>query len=673
MNSTYINLINLDNKKDLLTPDTKRFANPAFDIDKYNELQKSFKNDYLQTWANLARNKLSFKKDFTTILDDSDKPNYKWFSDGGINVAYNCVEQHAKNTPNAIALICESDNGDSKSITYEQLNDEVNKCANMLKDDFGVQKGDRVILYLPMIKQSIVAMLSCNKIGAIHSIVFGGFSANALRDRIQDTQAKLIITADGAYRKAQSYMLKPIVDEALKQGCECVKSVCVIKRNNQPINLIDGRDFVYNELIEQKSNECKCEILNGDDTMFILYTSGSTGKPKGIAHSVAGYLLWTKLTCEWVFDLKKEDIYWCSADIGWITGHTYSVYGPLSVGATTVIFEGVPTYPNAARFWDIIQKHKVTQFYTAPTALRMVKKLGEREPEKYDLSSLRVLGSVGEPIDSATWQWYYEAVGKKQCPIVDTWWQTETGGNMIAPIPCIVPIKPACATLPLPGIEAEVLNEDGSITKTGEKGYLCITKPWPSMLQGVWGDSKRFKNTYFGDIKYNNEAVYFSGDGAMKDENGYITITGRVDDVINKNGHRIGTAEIEDAINFCPLVSASGVVSIPDAISGEAIFAFVVLKEHLSLDDKDYKNKANEIKNEINKELKERIGAIAICDEMVFVKDIPKTRSGKNMRRLLRSIAKGEDISGDISTLENPDIIKDIQLVVKNYKKANNN
>ncbi len=666
MNNKYLDL---DNKQDLLTPNLDRFTSPAFDIDKYNKLQKSFKDNYLQTWAKLAREKLSFKKDFSIILDDSNKPNYKWFSDGGINVAYNCVEQHAQNTPNSIALICESDNGDSSSITYKQLNDEVNQCANMLKDDFGVQKGDRVVLYLPMIKESIVSMLACNKIGAIHSIVFGGFSANALRDRIQDTKAKLIITADGAYRKGESYKLKPIVDEALKQDCECVKNVCVIKRNNQPINLCEGRDLIYNDLISQKSTQCKCEILNGDDTMFILYTSGSTGKPKGISHSVAGYLLWAKLTCEWVFDLKKDDIYWCSADIGWITGHTYSVYGPLSIGATTLIFEGVPTYPNACRFWDIIQKHKVTQFYTAPTALRMVKKLAQDDVKNYNLSSLRVLGSVGEPIDSATWRWYYEAVGKKQCPIVDTWWQTETGGNMIAPIPCIVPIKPACATLPLPGISAQILDADGTPTKIGEKGYLCVTKPWPSMLSGVWGDNERYKNTYFGDIKHNGEMVYFSGDGAMLDENGYITITGRVDDVINKNGHRIGTAEIEDSINFCPLVSASGVVSTIDEISGEAIFAFVVLKEHLDINDKDYKNKADEIKQAINKELKTRIGAIAICDEIVFVKDIPKTRSGKNMRRLLRAIARGEDISGDVSTLENPDIIKDIQLAVKNNKR----
>jgi acetyl-CoA synthetase len=629
------------------------------DMEAYYELVKKFDNDYEGTWANYAREKLDWFKDFDTTLDESEAPFYKWFTGGKINVAYNCIDRHLKDKKNKAAIIWEADDGENRTITYQELYNNVNRFANLLKNEFGVKKGDRVVLYMPMIPEAAYAMLACARIGAIHSVVFGGFSAEALRDRIIDAEAKVVITADGAFRKGKPYMLKPVVDEALEIGCECVQKVLVVERNEEDIIWIGGRDYSYNELIKNQSVECEAEVMDSEDPLFLLYTSGSTGKPKGVQHSSAGYILWAQMTMEWTFDIKDNDTYWCTADVGWITGHTYIVYGPLAAGATTVMFEGVPTFPDAGRCWKMVQEYKINQFYTAPTAIRMLNKLGSDEPAKYDLSSLRVLGTVGEPIDPAAWEWYYKEVGGGKCSIVDTWWQTETGGHMITPIASATPVKPACATLPLPGICAKVIETDGVETPVGEKGFLCITKPWPSMIRTIWGDPERFKKSYFGDCIYNGKPVYFSGDGAMVDEDGYITITGRVDDVINVSGHRLGTAEIEGAIKKHPHVAAVAVVGKPHEIKGEGIFAYIVLKEADSFGEEV------ELAKELNEVIKKDIGAIAYVDEIAVVPDLPKTRSGKVMRRILRAIAKGEPITQDTSTLEDPSVVEAIEKIVK--------
>jgi len=497
-------------------------------------------------------------------------------------------------------------------------------------------------------------MLACARIGAIHSVVFGGFSAEALKDRIEDAGAKLVITADGAYRKGNPYLLKPVVDEATKSGCESLEAVLVVQRNNEDIEWKE-KDYKYNELIDNQSLECDFEVMDSEDPLFLLYTSGSTGKPKGVQHSTAGYILWAQMTMEWTFDLQEGDVFWCTADIGWITGHTYIVYGPLAAGGTTVMFEGVPTYPDAGRAWKMIEEHKISQFYTAPTAIRVLHKMGEDEPSKYDLSSLKVLGTVGEPIDPHAWEWYHQKVGGERCPIVDTWWQTETGGHMITPLPFATPIKPACATLPLPGINAEVIEKDGTPTPKGEKGYLCITKPWPSMIRTIWGDDERFKKAYFGDCVKDGEPVYFSGDGAMVDENDYITITGRVDDVINVSGHRLGTAELEAAIAEDEHIAEVAVIGTPHEVKGESIFVYAVTKDDANIEN---------IHKHINQILARDIGNIAKADDIVAVPGLPKTRSGKIMRRILRVLAKGEELTQDISTLEDPSIVEKIKEVL---------
>ncbi|CAA6799210.1 MAG: Acetyl-coenzyme A synthetase (EC [uncultured Sulfurovum sp.] len=638
-------------------PKEEQFQNsPIPDMETYRTLVNEFDKDYEGTWAKFADEKIDWFKSYDNVLDESDAPFYKWFSGGEMNVAHQCVDRHLETKKDKVAIIFEGDNGDKKTLTYGQLAEEVNKTANMFKNDFGIKKGDRVVVYMPMILEAAVTMLACAKIGAIHSIVFGGFSADALRDRIRDAEAKLVVTADGAFRKGKPYMLKPVVDTALEEGCECVKNVCVVQRNNQEIHWEEGRDHKYNELIQNQSTTCEAEAMESEDPLFLLYTSGSTGKPKGVQHSSAGYILWAQMTMEWVFDIKDSDTYWCTADIGWITGHTYIVYGPLAAGATTVMFEGVPTFPDAGRCWKMVEDYKINQFYTAPTAIRLLHKMGEDEPSKYDLSSLRVLGTVGEPIDPPAWKWYYEQVGNSNCSIVDTYWQTETGGHVISPLPAATPIKPACATFPLPGIIAEVMEEDGTPTPVGEKGFMCITKPWPSMIRTVWGDPERFKKSYFGDCKKDGQPVYFSGDGAMIDEDGYITITGRTDDVINVSGHRMGTAEVEAAIKKHDNVASVAVVGKPHEIKGEGIFAYLVLK--------DASQASEELKIEINKIIKKEIGAIALCDAMSFVPDLPKTRSGKIMRRILRSIVKGEKITQDTSTLEDPSIVGTIENIV---------
>ncbi len=643
----------------LYKPYKGKFNNsPIKNMCEYNELVEKFDEDYEGTWASFAKENLDWFEPFHTILDQSNAPFYRWFDGGKLNVAYNCVDRHLKTKKNKAAIIFEGDNGDQEIITYRELSYRVSKTANMFKNQFGITKGDRVVIYMPMIPEAAIVMLACAKIGAIHSVVFGGFSAEALRDRIIDASAKLVVTADGAFRKGKPYMLKPVVDDALSTGCDSVKKVCVVERNHENITWVKGRDYSYNELIKNESSFCKSEIMDSEDPLFLLYTSGSTGKPKGVQHSQAGYILWAQMTMQWVFDIQDNDTFWCTADVGWITGHTYIVYGPLAAGATTVMFEGVPTFPDAGRCWKMVQEYRINQFYTAPTAIRLLHKMGADEPKKYDLSSLRILGTVGEPIDPAAWKWYYEEVGSSKCSIVDTYWQTETGGHMISPLPAATPIKPACATFALPGIKAEVIETDGTPTPNGEKGFMCITKPWPSMIRTIWNDPERFKKSYFGDCKKDGQAVYFTGDGAMIDDDGYITITGRTDDVINVSGHRLGTAEVEAAIKKHDNVAAVAVVGKPHEIKGEGIFAYVVLKNDEGIADE------LEVIKEINNIIKIEIGAIALCDDMAFVPDLPKTRSGKIMRRILRSIVKGEAITQDISTLEDPTIVKTIEDIV---------
>ena len=628
-------------------------------MDEYLQLQKMAEDDYEGFWDKFANEKIDWFKPYTSVLDESDAPFYKWFTNGKLNIAHQCIDRHLATRKDKAAIIFEGDRGDKQTITYLELYHNVNKLANLLRNDFGVKKGDRVVIYMPMIPEAAYAMLACARIGAIHSIVFGGFSSEALKDRIEDAQARVVITADGAFRKDKPYMLKNVVDEALS-GNTPVKKVLVVERNNEDVTWVSGRDYSYNELIKNQPNECEAEVMDSEDPLFLLYTSGSTGKPKGVQHNSAGYILWAQMTMDWVFDVKENDTYWCTADVGWITGHTYIVYGPLAMGATTVMFEGVPTYPDAGRAWKMVEEYKINQFYTAPTAIRVLHKMGENEPAKYDLSSLKVLGTVGEPIDPPAWQWYYEAVGNSKCAIVDTYWQTETGGHIISPLPGATPIKPGCATFPLPGIMGEILDpQTGEKVGLGESGYMCITRPWPSMIRGVWGDPERFVKSYFGDVKKDGKAVYFTGDGATYDEDGYITITGRTDDVINVSGHRMGTAEVEAACKKHPNVAEVAVVGKPHELKGEGIFAYIVMKSEDTLGEEV------EMAKEINKVIMKEIGNIATCDDIVFVPGLPKTRSGKIMRRILRSIAKGEAITQDISTLEDPSIVATIEAKVK--------
>ncbi|MFK5937613.1 MAG: acetate--CoA ligase [Sulfurimonas sp.] len=645
--------------KQIFQPNPEFSANARIkSMDEYNKLQSKAMNDYEGFWGDYAKEKIDWIEPFTNILDESNAPFVKWFDGGKLNVSAQCIDRHLDSRKNKAAIIFEGDRGDVQTITYLDLYKNVNKFANLLKEDFGVTKGDRVVIYMPMIPEAAYAMLACARIGAIHSIVFGGFSSEALKDRIEDAEAKVVITADGAYRKTKPYMLKPVVDAAITDGSP-VEKVLVVERNNEDVTWKKGRDYSYNELIKDKSTVCEPEVMDSEDPLFLLYTSGSTGKPKGVQHNSAGYILWAQMTMEWVFDVKENDTYWCTADVGWITGHTYIVYGPLAMGATTVMFEGVITHPDAGRPWAMVENHRINQFYTAPTAIRVLHKMGEDEPRKYDLSSLKVLGTVGEPIDPPAWKWYYEEVGNSNCAIVDTYWQTETGGHVVSPLPGATPIKPGCATLPLPGIMAEILDPaTGEVTEVGETGYMCITKPWPAQIRGVWGDEERYVKSYYGDVKKDGKAVYFTGDGARYDEDGYITITGRTDDVINVSGHRMGTAEVEAAIKKHPNVAEVAVVGKPHELKGEGIFAYIVLKS-----DDGVADEVAEIKI-INDIIKKEIGNIALCDDMVFSPGLPKTRSGKIMRRILRTIAKGEKITQDISTLEDPSIVATLEKMV---------
>ncbi len=639
---------------------TKFFPNEALskqanikNMDEYWKLQNHAIEDYEGFWDSFAKEKIDWITPYTSVLDESDAPFYKWFDGGELNVSVQCIDRHLKDKKDKTAILFEGERGDIQKISYGELSLRVNKTANLLRNRYGISKGDRIVIYMPMIPEAAYMMLACARIGAVHSVVFGGFSSDAIRDRVEDADAKMVITADGAYRRGKPYMLKPIVDTALSKGCETIEKVLVVKRNNEPIEITDGRDEIYNDLIESESETCEPEVMKSEDPLFLLYTSGSTGKPKGVQHSQAGFILWAQMTMEWVFDIKPDDVYWCTADVGWITGHTYIVYGPLASGTTTVMFEGVPVFPDAGRWWKMVEELKVTQFYTAPTAIRMLHKVGNDEPKKYDLSSLRILGTVGEPINPEAWMWYYNEVGGGRCAIVDTWWQTETGGHIISPLPGATPTIPGCATFAVPGIMAEVLDETGQPTAPEETGLLCITKPWPSMIRGIWGDPERFKKSYFGDVTKDGKPVYFSGDGAMVDEEGYITITGRTDDVINVSGHRIGSAEVEASIGNAPFVAESAVIGQPDEIKGESLCAFVILNDGVSMEEAD-------LAEAINNVLKSEIGSFAKCDRFVFVPGLPKTRSGKIMRRILRSVAKGEPITQDITTLEDPSIVEAI-------------
>jgi acetyl-CoA synthetase len=624
-------------------------------MEAYRKLCAEAEKDFDGFWARLARETLLWSKPFTEVLDESKAPFFRWFYDGELNASYNCLDRHLKTQPDKIAIIFEADDGKVTKITYQELYREVCRFANALKAR-GIKPGDRVLIYMPMSIQAVVSMQACARIGATHSVVFGGFSAKSVQERIIDAGAVAVVTADGQFRGGKEIPLKPLVDEALGMGgCEAIRHVIVYKRSGSPVPMALGRDTWWHEAVKGHEASCEPTQVNAEHPLFILYTSGSTGKPKGIQHSTAGYLLWCMLTMKWVFDHKPSDVFWCTADVGWVTGHSYITYGPLAVGATEVMFEGVPIYPDAGRFWKIIQDHKVNVFYTAPTAIRSLIKAGGDLPKKYDLSSLRILGTVGEPINPEAWMWYHETVGGGRCPIVDTWWQTETGGHMISPLPGATPTKPGSATLPLPGVFADIVDETGQPVGRGKGGILVIKRPWPAMLRTIWGDPERYKKTYFPD-EFKGK-LYLAGDGASTDHDGYFRIVGRIDDVLNVSGHRLGTMEIESAlVAHKTLVAEAAVVGRPDALTGEAICAFVVLKRTRP-DGEEAKQIAKELRDWVAKE----IGPIARPKDIRFGDNLPKTRSGKIMRRLLRSIARGEEITQDVSTLENPAILDQLK------------
>jgi acetyl-CoA synthetase len=620
----------------------------------YQALCDEAERDFEGFWARLAREHLLWNKPFTKTLDESNAPFFKWFHDGELNASYNCLDRHLKTQGDKAALLFEADDGKVTKVTYRQLYHRVCKFANALKS-CGVQKADRVLIYLPMSIEAIVAMQACARIGATHSVVFGGFSAKSVQERIVDAGAVAVITADGQVRGGKEIPLKPAVDEAFSMGgCEHVKNVIVYKRTGSAVAMTAGRDKWWHEVEEGQAEDCEPTWVGAEHPLFILYTSGSTGKPKGVQHSTGGYLLHAMLTMKWTFDNKPNDVFWCTADVGWVTGHTYITYGPLACGTTQVVFEGVPTYPDAGRFWKMIQDHKVTVFYTAPTAIRSLIKAGADLPTKYDLSTLRILGTVGEPINPEAWMWYHRVVGGERCPIVDTWWQTETGGHMITPLPGVTPTKPGSCTLPLPGVMAAIVDETGQDVEKGKGGILVIKRPWPSMIRTIWGDPERFKKSYYPeDFK---GKYYLAGDGANRDMDGYFWIMGRIDDVLNVSGHRLGTMEIESALVANPLVAEAAVVGRPDDLTGEAVCAFVVLKQPRPSGEEALRL-AKELRDWVGKE----IGPIAKPKDIRFGDNLPKTRSGKIMRRLLRSIAKGEEITQDVSTLENPTILDQLK------------
>ena len=628
----------------------------------YEKLCAAANNNYEEFWANLARELIVWKKPFTKTLNDSNAPFYKWFEDGELNVSYNCLDKHLSTQPNKIAIIFEADNGDVTNVTYKELYEKVCQFANGLKT-FNLDLGDRVVIYLPMGIEAVVAMLACARIGLTHSVVFGGFSAKSIQERIKDAQAKLVITADIQFRGGKILPLKAAVDEAFILGsCESVIGTVVLKKSKDAIEL-KTKEVWWHDLVKNQSRDCDPIYVSAEHPLFLLYTSGSTGTPKGVQHSSAGYLLHAMNTMRWTFDIKGDDVYWCTADVGWITGHTYVAYGPLAMGATQLIYEGIPTFPHAGRFWQMIEKHHVSIFYTAPTAIRSLIKASESNkesnPDTYDLSSLRLLGSVGEPINPEAWMWYYERIGHHQCPIVDTFWQTETGGHVITPLPGATPLVPGSCTLPFPGIDAAIVDEAGHEVPWGTGGLLVIKKPWPSMIRTIWGDPERYKKSYYPEEL--GGKVYLAGDGAIRDKTtGYFTIMGRIDDVLSVSGHRLGTMEIESSLVSNPLVAEAAVVGKPHEIKGESIVAYVVLKGKRPEGD-EAKAIVSQLRDWVGKE----IGPIAKPDDIRFGDNLPKTRSGKIMRRLLRSLAKGEEITSDISTLDNPSILEQLKQTIQ--------
>jgi len=654
MSSSTIESVLHENRVFAPSPEFVKQANIS-GMDAYRKLVAEAEKDFEGFWGRLAKEELLWHKPFSKVLDESKAPFFKWFYDGELNASYNCLDRHLKTQPDKVAIIFEADDGKVSTITYKDLYHEVCRMANALKAH-GVKSGDRVLIYMPMSIQVVVAMQACARIGATHSVVFGGFSAKSLQERIIDAGATEVITADGQFRGGREIPLKPVVDEAFAMGgCDGVRNVIVYKRTGSKVPMTAPRDKWWDDVVEGQPDSCEPTWVNAEHPLFILYTSGSTGKPKGIQHSTGGYLLWTILTMKWTFDYKPTDVFWCTADVGWVTGHSYIAYGPLAVGATEVMFEGVPTYPDAGRFWKLIQDHKVNVFYTAPTAIRSLIKAGADLPKKYDLSSLRILGTVGEPINPEAWMWYHETVGGGRCPIVDTWWQTETGGHLITPLPGATPTKPGSATLPLPGIFADIVDETGTPVGRGKGGILVIKRPWPAMLRTIWGDPERYKKTYFPDDFKGK--LYLAGDGASTDEEGYFRIVGRIDDVLNVSGHRLGTMEVESAlVANSKLVAEAAVVGRPDDLTGEAIVAFVVTKGARP-EGEAAKKIAQELRDWVGKE----IGPIAKPKDIRFGDNLPKTRSGKIMRRLLRSIARGEEITQDVSTLENPAILDQLK------------
>ena len=621
----------------------------------YRQLAEQAAADPDAFWGEQARRELHWFEPFHTVLDWSQAPFARWFEGGTTNLSTNCLDRHLSG-PRAdkTALIWEGEPGDGRSFTYRELHAEVCRAANALKA-LGIGKGDLVALYMPMVPEAAIAMLACARIGAPHSVVFGGFSAEALRDRLIDGQAKAVITADGGFRKDKAVALKPAVDEALAHGCPSVEKVLVVRRTGEATPMVAGRDLWWHELVDGQSSDCPAEPMASEDRLFVLYTSGSTGKPKGVVHSTAGYTLWAHLTFQWIFDIREDDIHWCTADVGWITGHSYIVYGPLSNGATTVMYEGAPRPSKPGAFWEVIQKHRCTIFYTAPTAIRAFMKSGRAVPDQYDMSSLRILGTVGEPINPEAWMWYRDVIGGNRCPVVDTWWQTETGGVMISPLPGATPTKPGSCTLPLPGIAADVVDLEGRSVPADEGGYLVVRRPWPGMMRTVHGDPDRFRTSYWEHIRAEDGSLlYFAGDGARRDADGYFWVMGRVDDVINVSGHRLGPMEIESALVSHPAVAEAAVVGRPDALKGEAIVAFITLEAGRSGDAA--------LEADLRRHVGQEIGPIARPAGIRFSEALPKTRSGKIMRRILRALAAGEEVSGDTSTLEDRSVLDSLRV-----------
>ena len=647
MSPTTTNIESLQ-QEDRVFPPPSGFSEQAHisSVEQLEKLRAEASADPESFWARMA-DELHWFKRWDTVLKWQ-PPHAEWFVGGKINISYNCLDRHLTTwRRNKAALIWEGEPGDQRTLTYQQLHSEVCKFANVLKRS-GVEKGDRVALYMPLIPELAIAMLACTRIGATHSVIFAGFSSTALVDRINDASCKVVVTADGGWRRGSEVKLKTAVDEALK-ATPPVKSCIVVRRTGEPVHMEYGRDHWWHELMATVDAECPAVELDSEHPLYILYTSGTTGKPKGILHTTAGYLLQAHLTTKWIFDIKDEDIYWCTADIGWVTGHSYVVYGPLSNGATVLMYEGAPNHPEPDRFWDIIERHRVNIFYTAPTAIRAFIKWGEQWPLKHDLSSLRLLGTVGEPINPEAWMWYQKTIGHGVCPIVDTWWQTETGAIMISPIPGATPTKPGSATKPFPGIEADVMTRDGKPVGANEGGYLVIKRPWPSMLRTIWGDDERYREQYWSQI----ENIYFAGDGARRDKDGYFWIMGRIDDVINVSGHRLGTAEVESALVSHEAVAEAAVVARPDELKGSAIVAFVTLEgSH---------HPSPELNAELRAHVVKEIGALARPDEIRFTDTLPKTRSGKIMRRLLREIATSGTVAGDVTTLEDFSVLEKLR------------